>query len=254
MNVILPRMLSTQTTTDTSMPSPPPLQITYFAQSHFSPSSSRDVDSWELFASRRALRNLKCLISQPAMLSLLEPQIRQADAYYHSLLVASKGRYRECRTDLHVKGISMEEMVGTRKRWLHVPREQMARELLLPAHPEHYATAPYDSDEDGIVEVIGEHVARLRVKTTSDVPEWVMAYGDPAYPIKKPTVLELWNSGEVLSYIMHEFRNTKDGSDLILRLLLPEKAPEVFFREHAEHLAIEFRSAVTMAYQQLHPE
>ena len=152
---------------------------------------------------------------------------------------------------MHVTGITATQMMGMRKKWLGMPREQMAREIMLPAHPEHYATGPYDSDEEGVVEVIGEHVARLKVKVTNDVPAWVMEYGDPAYPMKKPTVLQLYN-GEILSYILHEFRDTEDGCDLILRLLLPEKAPNVFFTEHAEHLAIEFRSGVKSVYEELY--
>ena len=123
---------------------------------------------------------------------------------------------------------------------MQTDRREMALQRLLRAHPEHYMIPPY---EEGIVEVIGEHMARLRIVVTDKVPSWVLEYGDPAYPFKKPTVGEL-DDGTVLFYILHEFRDTEKGCDLILRLLFPEAAPQVFFDEHAEHLAVEFRSGL----------
>ena len=121
----------------------------------------------------------------------------------------------------------------------------MALDLILSAHPEHYMLPPYP---EGIVEEIGEHMARLRIRVTEDVPDFVMQYGDAEYPMKKPTVGEL-DDGTVLFYILHEFRDSKDACDPILRLLFPAASPQVFFDEHAGHLCIEFRRGIQAAYQ-----
>lgn len=99
--------------------------------------------------------------------------------------------------------------------------------------------------EEAIVEVIGEYMPRLRMVVADDVPAWVMEYGDPSYPYKKATIGKLDN-GTVLLYILHEFKDTEERCNLILRLLFPEAAPRVWFMEHAEHLAIEFRRGARM--------
>jgi hypothetical protein len=113
----------------------------------------------------------------------------------------------------------------------------MATQFLLHIHPEHYTVPPYDSE--GIIEVIGEHRARLRIEPTENVPAFVMEYGNAAFPMKKPTIAKL-DDGTEAFYMLHEFRDTVEGCLLQLRLIFPAAAPQVFFDDHAEHLTIEF--------------
>lgn len=185
------------------------------------PATQSSIDAWELKAAKRDLHNLKTLLYGQPMLDLLASQIEASDAYYKEIIAASHGRFRECRTDLHVTGVSATQVVQFRTKTMGAEKRDMALRTLLPAHPEHYALPPY---EEGIVEVIGGRMARLRIVVTGDVPEWVMGYGDPGYPMKKPTLAEL-DDGTVFFYILHEFRDREGGCDLITRLLLPEKAP-----------------------------
>lgn len=207
------------------------------------------VDDFELKASRRALRNLKTLLHCQPMLDLIHPQIEEADRYFQSVIDASDGRYRECRIDLQVKGLHVMEIMGFRQRFMSKAETAEGKKdlwltAMAPAHPEHYAFVP--EAQDSVIEVIGEHMARIYLDTKSPVPQWVLDYGDPSYPMKKPTIGTLKN-GSVLCYILHEFRDTREGADLRLRILFPEKAEEVWFREHAEHLAVEFRTGVALA-------
>ncbi|KAI9926629.1 hypothetical protein MW887_004398 [Aspergillus wentii] len=220
-----------------------PFKIEFLANGQHASDST--VDSWELHASRRALMNIKTLLFQQPMLDLLKPQIDAGDAYFRSLVAASNGKYRECRTDLKVSGITATRILETRMQWLRMSAEEMALQRLLPMHPEHYTIPHYP---DGIVELIGGHMARVRIITTDRVPEWVMDYGDAKYPKKKSAIGQI-DDGAVLFYILHEFRDAESGCDIILRLLFPDAAPEVLFKEHAEHLAIEFRAAIRRAYE-----
>lgn len=150
--------------------------------------------------------------------------------------------------DLHVCGLTVAEVMSLRKRLLGLSRDEMATKFLLHIHPEHSTIPPYESE--GIVEVIGEHMARLRIEPTENVPAFVMKFGNAAFPMKKPTIAKLDDGTEVF-YILHEFRDTEEGCLLRLRLIFPAAAPQVFFDEHAEHLAIEFRSGVRLAYDNL---
>ena len=97
------------------------------------------------------------------------------------------------------------------------------------------------------METIGEHIARVQIKPIFDPPAFVRAYGDHSYqPLSAIGTLE---DGSVLFYILQELRDSEDGSEFRLRLLFPAAAPQVFFDEHAEHLAVEFRSFVTSAFE-----
>jgi hypothetical protein len=230
------------------MAPPKPLSITFEARGV--PATSTDIDAWELRAARRALKNLKSLLSPADMLNILSAQMDAGDAYFKSIIAASNGAYRECRTDLHIKGINAGQVQQARLQWL-AQGSDFLHQKIMNVHPEHYVKLPIEGES--IVEVIGEHMARMRVIPTREVPEFVMEYGDPEYPFKKPTVLKLEDE-TVLSYILHEFRNTEEGCDVILRLLFPSAATEVWFKEHAEHLAIEFRAGIEMAYGELYGE
>lgn len=208
--------------------------------------TDQDANGWELRASRRALANLKTLLFEQPMLDLIKRQCEEGDAYYKALLAASKGRWRECRTDLHVQGVNLGVVMGARSMLLAMSRENRALRALLPLHPEHYAVPQYEGQE-GMIEVIGEHMARLRIIATDDVPDFVLAYGDPAFPAKKPKVCRL-EDGAIVFYILHEFRDVDSGCELRLRLIFPAEAPDVMFAEHAEHLAIEFRTGIKTFY------
>ena len=90
----------------------------------------------------------------------------------------------------------------------------------------------------------------MRIVVTNDLPDFVMEYGDPMFEVKKPAIAKLWD-GTTVFHILHEFRDTEAGCHLRLRLIFPAEAPEVFFKEHAEHLAIEFRAGIWMVFDEL---
>jgi len=113
-----------------------------------------------------------------------------------------------------------------------------------PAHPERYSLLLYDM---GIIETIGEHIAHLRVHRDSEVPEFVLKYGNPSYNQVPPTGSS--HDGSVFLYVLHEMRDTEEGCDFILRLLFPAAAPQVFFDEHAQHLAVEFRGFLNAVFE-----
>ena len=193
--------------------------------------------------------NIRTLLWQQPMLDLIMPQIEASDKYYKDIVQKSNGKFRECRTDLFVTGIFTTHLMTSGLGWMGMDKKDLAMKVLLPAHPEHYVVPPYDI---GIVEVIGEYMARLRIIVTEDVPSWVLSFGDHQYPLNmmnKPTIGEL-DDGTILFYLLPEFHQTERGCDIILRLLFPAAAPQVFFDEYAEHLAIEFRNGLTMVFNE----
>ncbi|KAK0320545.1 hypothetical protein LTR82_008258 [Friedmanniomyces endolithicus] len=180
--------------------------------------SPGEVDAWELKAARRGLQNLKTLLEGQAMLDLLTKQIEEGDAYFKGIIAKSKGQFNE---------------------------RQFFLDSMAPAHPEHYALGPYPM---GIVETIGNHICRVRVDNVVEVPDFVKAYGDASYDNKMP-VTGFLDDGTLFFYGFQELRDTDDGCDFRFRIIFPAAAPPVLFDEHAEHLAIEFRSWIATAFE-----
>ncbi|KAG2194444.1 hypothetical protein INT46_011340 [Mucor plumbeus] len=210
---------------------------------------NNEVDSWELKASRRALKNLKTLLAGQPMLDLIQNQIEEANTYYKDIIAKSNGQYRESRIDLKAKGITLAQFMEWWKVWManmENPeiKQQVFLDTMSSAHPEHYALP---SNSGGIVETIGEHIARVHIKPCMNPPDFVREYGDPTY-LHLPAIGTL-DDGSILFYILQELRDSEEGCDFRLRLLFPASAPQVFFDEHAEHLAVEFRSFINTAFE-----
>lgn len=230
------------------MSSPPNLSLTY-SHPNGEAISTASIDSWELKASRRALKNLKTLLSNQQMLDLLAPEIAKADAYYKSIIAKSNNEFKESRIDLQARGLKVAHFMAWWEEWMSDLQDPETKhetflETMVPAHPEHYALPPYPS---GVVETIGEHIARVQIRPIVNPPEFVRAYGDPSYmPLSAVGTLD---DGSVLFYILQELRDCEGGSEFRLRLLFPAAAPQVFSDEHAEHLAVEFRSFINLAFE-----
>lgn len=210
---------------------------------------NNQVDSWELKASRRALKNLRTLLAGQPMLDLIKNQIEEADTYYKDIIEKSNGEFKESRIDLKAKGITLAQFMAWWKVWmaeLQQPdvKQQVFMDTMVPAHPEHYALP---ANHGGIVETIGEHIARVHIKPCASPPDFVKAYGDPSY--QHLLAIGTLEDGSILLYILQEIRDSEEGCDFRLRLLFPASAPQVFFDEHAEHLAIEFRSFINTAFE-----
>ena len=123
------------------MPSPPSLSLEYFRRNG-NPVATSDIDSWELKASRRALKTLKSLLSNKTMLDLLRPAIEEADIYYKNIINRSNGEYKESRIDLKARGLKVADFMDWWRDWmtdLQNPeiKQKTFLETMVPAHPEH---------------------------------------------------------------------------------------------------------------------
>ncbi|KAJ5365958.1 hypothetical protein N7517_008844 [Penicillium concentricum] len=215
-----------------------------------------DIDTLELQACYRALDNLRSLLFQAPMLDLLRDQIEEGNRYFESLIRASPGEFRECRTYMKVTGVSATEMSAICSRWqLSQPVEEMARSFIFPTHPENYVVmhspeAPARSGPDCGVELIGEHMAKVRFVDLTDsgeIPKWMAEEREQEYERAEYLVAVL-DSGSKFFYIMNEFMDTEGGCKIKLRAFFPSASPWSLVNGHAEHLAVEFRNLLQMIY------
>lgn len=197
------------------------------------------VDEWELVAARRALMNLKTLLHGQPVLDLLNEQIEAADRRYAALVAASDAEYRECRVDVTAEGLTATQFLEWFAETMTMTPDVAAIERIYPAHPEHYFNPP----RPGIVEVIGGQVARLSMDLVVDLAEMPAAISQLAnenYPYKVAMKASL-QDGTVFGYLLHELRDSPEGCNVILRMMLPAAAPDDFCESHSQHFSIEFR-------------
>lgn len=214
--------------------------------------STGEIDAWELKAARRGLQNLKTLLEGQPMLDLLAKQIEEGDTYFKSLIAESNGQFKESRVDFRAKGITSSQFL----EWFKIVDaketpdtiRRFYLDIMAPAHPEHYAPGPYPV---GIVETIGQHICRVRIDNTVEVPQFVRGYGDSTYDKKLPVTCYL-DDGTVFFYGFQELRDTEHGCDFRFRIIFPAASPQILFDEHTEHLAIEFRSWIVAVSESCH--
>ncbi|EKV10986.1 Uncharacterized protein Pdw03_7501 [Penicillium digitatum] len=217
--------------------------------------SGADIDNFELQACYRALDNLRSLLFQAPMLELLRDQIEEGNHYFESLIHASQGEYRECRMYMKVAGVLATELRTICSRWqLSQPIDEMARMFIFPTHPENYVVmhssgVPARSGPDCGVEVIGEHMAKVRFVSLMDgeIPKWMAGQREDEYEMVEYLVAKL-DSGNIFFYIMNEFMDTEGGCKIKLRAFFPSASPWSLVSQHAEHLAVEFRNLIQMVY------
>ncbi|PCH02142.1 Hypothetical protein PENO1_039210 [Penicillium occitanis (nom. inval.)] len=82
------------------------------------------------------------------MQTLLKTQIDEADAYFKDLIKSSNGEFEESHIDLKAGGITMRQFMDWHKEWnaqLKFTGDTVGfyRDIMVPAHPEHYALPPY---------------------------------------------------------------------------------------------------------------
>ncbi|CAG8325437.1 unnamed protein product [Penicillium salamii] len=217
--------------------------------------SNSEIDKLELQACYRALGNLHSLLTQQSVLDLLSGQIDEGNTYFESLIAKSDGGFQECRTYFKVAGVSVRDVQMITSRWLLCrPAEELAARYVLPTHPEHYAAmhgpgSPLSSPPDWGVEMIGDHMAKLQYIDLEDrgqkIPRWMLMKRDYDYGMVEMLVAKL-TSGSRFFYVMNEFMDFDGGCKVRLRTFFPSAAPWTLIKQHAQHLAIEFRNLLTM--------
>ncbi|KAF3388192.1 hypothetical protein DPV78_012131 [Talaromyces pinophilus] len=181
------------------------------------------------------------------MQTLLKTQIDEADAYFKDLIKSSNGEFEESYIDLKAGGITMGQFMDWHKEW-NVQLESRGdtggfyRDIMVPAHPEHYALPPYPL---GIIEH-GRTYCSFTTPTSSGpglcAKVWDSRVG------KGPDEENFGRRQHVFLY-----RDVEDGRELRLRLPFPAASPQSLLDEHAQHLTIEFRSFVTAAFERNKP-
>ena len=120
---------------------------------------------------------------------------------------------------------------------------------MLRAHPEHLGVLLLPEGRVGVLEVTGhshgpELLRGKRLEEFSGLPIPL----DPDMPFRMGLISES-EDGEVLGYVLHQYRDTNPGFDAHLAVYWPAGAPEEMVKGHADHLMVEFSNWFEMYLQ-----
>jgi hypothetical protein len=195
------------------------------------PTSTGTTADWELFFARRALATLKARLGAEALLELLRPQIDASTATLTEWIESSEGRWQPSVTEMRVTGLSAAEFLA------HFETISHDQPRMLAAQPEHFVLRPRGGDTMQVVENLGPHISDLALHFTGE--QDAVAELSPDHPTRMVGHAVLPN-GEVVAHLLHQFRDTADGFEVLLGIYFPAAAPEAFIEAHRQHLAVEF--------------
>jgi hypothetical protein len=213
------------------------------------PTGGGDIDDFELFYARRALRRLKGLISRESLVELLGPAIEEGTGFLRAHALESHGEFRCGTTVLSARGIAAARFLG----WMDKAFSDQG--VLLAAHPEHYAITNQPDATVHIVENIGPHVCSFFL---GDWASEAMAWAADAsellpeadFPFKKATNMFL-PDGTIFGRLLTQFGDLDGGFAAHLTVYLPASCPKDVVEHHLRHFAVEFRNWIVNAASDL---
>ncbi len=252
---------------------------------HLGEANQETINQWEMIASRRALVNLSNLLRTYHEYHLLVEQIDNADwndltairkvlldvrtALYgekmeqlirlqheyanqeiKKYLVDSHGEFKEVRVRATVKGISATDFLAWQtnsmtKVMTGSPEERRTYTIkdVFVAHPEHYATPVGFA----VLETLGGIPTLVKLGRPETVPDIVSNARDTEITTHWHTGSIHMADGTLWGYGLMEYQDKDYGCDMVYHVFWPAMAPQIFFDDHARHLAVEHRNFILNA-------
>lgn len=201
------------------------------------------IDGFELAAARRALALLKGNLGRERLLDLLKGEIAAGTAYLSEHVERSSGQEVGGTTTLRAHGITALQFVG----WLG---QAFGREdVLIAGHPEHYSIYA-GSGRVNIVETLGDHVCSFFMRPWDDAAPGAEKASDDGAVARRRSHM-LLEDGTVIGSIANSFSEEDGGFSVRLSVTLPATCGREVVDHHLEHFAVEFRSWIRRAIDEL---
>lgn len=206
------------------------------------------IEGYEVRAARRALALLKTTLGRERLLGLLGDEIDAGTAYLREHVERSSREEISGTTTLRAHGISAAGFTG----WL---AQAFGREdVLIAGHPEHYSIHAAGGRVN-IVETLGDHVCSFYMLPWDDakspVQQQAVAADGAVHRRRSRMALE---DGTVFGSIANAFSDEADGFVAQLSVTLPVTCGQEVLEHHLEHFAVEFRSWILRAADELAPD
>jgi hypothetical protein len=222
----------------------PPVTVTLVS----GPTGGGRIDDFELFYARRAVERFRARLGRQGLLDLLAADIEEGNAFLRESARTSEGAFKSGATVLATRGLT----AGAFLAWMDKAFAGDDENVLLAAHPEHYAMG---ADQPGgaprVVENIGPHVSSFymggwgteAMSWAADADELLP---ESEFPHKMSSNLFLAD-GTVVGRSMIQFGDTPDGFTGHLTVSFPVTCPDEILEHHLRHYAVEFRNWIVAA-------
>lgn len=209
------------------------------------PAGSGSIDEFELFYARRALKLLKARLGRTGLLDLLAADIEEGNAFLRDRALASEGRFQHGTTVLSTTGLTAGEFVA----WMNEAFSD--EDVLLDAHPEHYAIGDEPDGSVLVVENVGHRVccfymASWNAEATAWAEDAEALLPESDFPYKRATNLVLAD-GTVVGRVLIQFGDHENGFTSSLTVYLPAECAADVLDHHLRHFAVEFRNWIVAA-------
>jgi hypothetical protein len=203
-----------------------------------------NIDDFELFYARRALRILKSRLGHQGLLDLLANDIEAGNAFLRECAQASEGAFEGGTIVLSAEGLRSTDFLG----WLS--QAFADEDVLLAAHPEHWAFSEEPGGPMNVVETIGSHLSSFYMAGWgAQPPAWVgdseAVLPESEFPSKMAADLVL-GDGTVIGRVLCQFGDTDTGFDTALTVYVPQTCKDVV-EQHLRHFSVEFRNWIAAA-------
>lgn len=205
--------------------------------------SDSTIDGYELFGGRRALALLKGKLGRDRILDLLADEVADGDAFLRDHLSRSAGEEATGTATLRAHGITADEFTG----WL--ARAFAREDVMLAGNPEHYSIHAEPGANVNIVETLHDKVCSffMRPYDASIIVDQELPAGKPAGRRSHMLLAD----GTVVGSIANAFDEEDDGFTARLSVTLPATCAPDVIEQHLEHFAVEFRTWILRAAQEL---
>jgi hypothetical protein len=204
-----------------------------------------DLDAEELARAHGALAYLKAKIGNDRMRELLADDLATMTERTGRWSKESKG-WKSANFKLIVPGPGA---TAFHSWFLQMMKEDRQLELRA-AHPDHFMNIPLGGTAK-VIENVGEDNLPwyIELEFTSDEERFPVTW-DPSYQERLGAVI--FNADRVqIGSAMHEMRDTSEGTEISLTIILPDAAPDSLLEGHLRHFAVEFRNWTRMAREQM---
>jgi hypothetical protein len=202
--------------------------------------SDEDIDQLSLDEARDASIAIRSSYDADAITHLFRNELRASDSRWKDLAARSEGApLRLAQVDLVVNGISPDRIASLATS----PAESQAASYSL-LHPEHFLMQP-GKERTRVVETIGMDGGPLDAYLVPD--QAAPHQAEPGYTAFTAARLVLASDGtDIQMPVYQQLAPRPDGVALKLSGWFPAATPPQVVRNHAVHIAVEFREALRL--------
>jgi hypothetical protein len=198
------------------------------------------INRYELSSALRALRLIKSSLGQERLYDLVKPQIAEGNALFREHVKNSAGKQATGTVKIEAIGLKAADFAA----WML--RAFSRAEVLIAAHPEHYAMDISIPGRPLIVETLGDHVIAFKMAGWEKASD-----GSTESTDKRQSLMVLADDETVFGSVATLFTDTTDGMIAELSVTLPATSAPYAINQHLEHFSVEFRNWMLMAAEDI---